>query len=185
MAVAPAAPFSIPRTLADFASRLASMSAAEKERVLSAPILVLHSPPALAADDEYDLEPINTALTRKPALGGSAITSPLVIPLLPRVIGATSQRLALGRSTICDVRLPFAEVSKVHAYAHDVTGEGCSIEDAGSTNGTEVDGRSLSPGQRKTVGNGTRIVLGGIQAEFRSARVFRDEIASKMSSPQG
>src|SRR5690349_6891480 len=59
----------------------------------------------------------------------------IVIPLQAGP-SSLAGRISLGRSSICDVALPFPTLSKVHAYLTEAAGNVWRLEDAGSLNGT-------------------------------------------------
>ena len=69
-------------------------------------------------------------------VGGPA--AGLMVPLEPR-------RLTIGRASDSDVVLPDSDVSRRHAVL-DVAPTRITLSDLGSTNGTKVDGRTVSSG---------------------------------------
>jgi hypothetical protein len=83
-----------------------------------------------------------------------------------REVPVTGERVVIGRSRECDIRLQDANVSRRHA---EVVREGDRywIVDLGSTNGTEVDGRRVV---RAELADGTRITLGGTEIRFGRTR---------------
>ena len=74
------------------------------------------------------------------------------------------QRVVIGRSTDCDIRLADPNVSRRHA---ELRQEGASywIVDLDSTNGTEVNGRRL---RRAKLEHGDRITLGSTELVFEA-----------------
>jgi hypothetical protein len=162
-------------TIGQFVALAKDLPSAERERVSGAPVLLI-SPIASSDQDEE----VHTLITmKKPDVGGSSPDMDrLVVPLVPGALNATPDRLTVGRSSVCDVVLGFAEVSKVHAYVYRVRGDTCDIEDAGSTNGTTLEGKPLEPNVRTPIRDGARVSLGGLIAEFRSPKSFQDEFLS-------
>jgi len=75
-------------------------------------------------------------------------------------------RLVFGRGDECDVRIRHDSVSRKHAVVH---GKGpWSIEDLGSSNGTIVGGKKLTPGEACVLEPGVVVSLG-------AARLLLDE----------
>ncbi|MCA9650962.1 MAG: FHA domain-containing protein [Myxococcales bacterium] len=68
-------------------------------------------------------------------------------------------RTLIGRSSACQLRLPGAKVSGLHA---ELTWDGSRwlIHDLGSRNGTSLDGTPLPPQERRRLVPGSRIELG-------------------------
>lgn len=72
----------------------------------------------------------------------------------------------VGRGTECGVRLPSARVSRVHARVH-ADARGVAVEDAGSKNGTWVNGeRQQGP---TILSEGDEVAFGTYQVVFQSA----------------
>lgn len=101
-------------------------------------------------------------------------------PLLPTIVvkvsaGKLSQnplKLTVGRSSSCDVVIPFSALSKVHAAITIIPNVSTLIEDVGSTNGTNVEGTRLAKGARATLVDGTRVRFGDVHATYYSSRAF-------------
>jgi len=73
----------------------------------------------------------------------------------PRVV-------TIGRSSDCDVRIDDANVSRRHAEVRRI-GDGYSLVDLGSTNGTEVNGKRID---RQQLRDGDRITMGSTEIVF-------------------
>ncbi len=153
-----------------------SAQLAEREQLVNAPVLLVT--PSERAPDWDDAVHTTVGVSLAATAPQIAQDSRLVVPLMPGALNATPDRLTLGRSSVCDVVLPFSDVSKVHAYLHRLQGDGCEIEDAGSTNGTVVQGRALPAGARVRLKDGFKLAFGGLVAEFRSAPSFHKEFLS-------
>ena len=79
-----------------------------------------------------------------------------------REVPVTGDRVLLGRSRECDIRLADANVSRRHAEVHRED-ESFWIVDLGSTNGTELNGRRV---ERARLADGDRITLGSTDVRF-------------------
>ena len=81
-----------------------------------------------------------------------------------RVVPISSDRVVIGRSRECDVRVDDGNVSRRHAEISRDGGDGWAVVDLGSTNGTEVNGRRIT--KRTPLGDGDRIAIGGTELVF-------------------
>ncbi len=80
-----------------------------------------------------------------------------------RDLPLSNAKTVIGRKPECDLRIPTRDVSRVHCEITLQEGE-VTVKDAGSSNGTYVNGRRvdeavLGPGDRLTVGPITFIVV--------------------------
>lgn len=91
----------------------------------------------------------------------------VVIRLLPKVGVRT---VTLGRTSTNDVVVHDSTISKVHAFLHkDLKGEGWSISDAGSHNGTFVEGVRVAArgdGDPIALQTGKQVRLGSVSLTF-------------------
>lgn len=73
----------------------------------------------------------------------------IVFPIVKKVPGGVLEdRVSVGRNKTADIQLPYRKISKFHAYFTSASGgKKYFLTDAGSTNGTFVNGRKLSPGR--------------------------------------
>jgi FHA domain-containing protein len=78
----------------------------------------------------------------------------------------TRDRAAIGRGPGSDVCLPVPEVSRVHSYVVR-TREGFAVEDAGSQNGTAVNGARISA--RHQLHDGDIITVGAVELRVELA----------------
>ncbi len=84
--------------------------------------------------------------------------------------GALGDRVSVGRAMNKDIVLRHASISKLHAY-FESTGPGAwSVTDAGSKNGTSVEGTRLAPRESRGVANGDQVTFGSIDTLFLHAR---------------
>lgn len=143
---------------------------AQLEQAFDVPVL-------LVVSDETELDGA-TAVTSpaSAAKSGEERKGPVtyVVPLQPRYkekhpSGADS-KLSFGRSTVCDVVLPFSPISKHHGFfAH--AGSVWSVEDVGSTNGTVVNGHKAGA-SGLLLTDGCSLQMGAVVARFLSAKAF-------------
>ncbi len=80
------------------------------------------------------------------------------------------ERISVGRAPNCDIsiRLPF--ISKLHAhFVPDEDDETIELVDQRAANGTSVNHKQLSPGERVTLAVGDRIWLGTLEVELADA----------------
>jgi hypothetical protein len=94
---------------------------------------------------------------------------------------AFPNRLGVGRADSCDIQLRFRFVSKLHARFHLEDGLPTSLEDAGSANGTFVNGQRLSPGQPFKVRSGDRIGFGSLTLELLSPAACQTSLRARHS----
>lgn len=94
--------------------------------------------------------------------GGATEGSAVVFPLKSR-IGAAE--LSLGRGAEADVPLPFPKISKIHARLRP-GGGAYSLCDAGSRNGTQINGATLKQGEWRTLPNEALVQLSEYQFLF-------------------
>lgn len=119
-------------------------------------------------DDEVD-KTSNFATISMPAAQLEAKgRSPYAVASLSKRPGANPFGLmvTIGRAQNNDVVLNHGSVSKFHAYLRRI-GESWLLSDAGSTNGTGVDGVPLARERSVPLKSGAKILLGGeVQLEL-------------------
>ncbi len=87
-----------------------------------------------------------------------------IAPLVKRAdSNSFTMMITLGRTDNNDVTLKHTMISKFHAYFRQLGGS-WTLSDAGSLNGTTIDGRRLPPERALPVRSGNRIVVGGAVA---------------------
>jgi pSer/pThr/pTyr-binding forkhead associated (FHA) protein len=85
-----------------------------------------------------------------------------------RAVPLTGDRVVIGRSRECDIRLDDGNVSRRHV---ELVREGPSewvLVELGSTNGTEVNGRKVQ--RRTALDDGDRITIGSTELVFGRSR---------------
>lgn len=80
------------------------------------------------------------------------------------------QWLVIGREADADLRVPHPEVSRRHAALFR-SPHGDRLEDLGSTNGTWIDERMLTPGLPVALVEGDRVRLGNLELHYSEGRL--------------
>lgn len=91
-----------------------------------------------------------------------------------------SPRLSLGRAAQCDVILPFAAVSKLHGHFLASAAGAWSFEDAGSQNGTAIDGVRLDAGHPAPLRNRALLRFGDVTARFLEPAAFCEDLRRRL-----
>jgi len=86
--------------------------------------------------------------------------------------------LGFGRALGADIRLPFPKVSARHARILREAG-GYRVEDLGSSNGTRLDGRQLTPHAPETMAVGDALEIGGVEIRFVGQNAGTEAIAAE------
>lgn len=88
-----------------------------------------------------------------------------------RAGGAFQDRVGVGRAPNVDVSIALPRLSKYHAYfvLPEEPGGEITIADAGSKNGTWVDGKKVEPKEAVTVTDGCTVRLGPYYLTFHTA----------------
>ncbi len=89
-------------------------------------------------------------------------------------------RVSLGRARNNDIVLLDNSVSKLHAHFSD-TGQGWTLCDAGSRNGTRVNDEPAASGQPHDVRSNDMLVFGRIETTFLDAGGLFDFLSRHMS----
>jgi hypothetical protein len=85
--------------------------------------------------------------------------------------------ITLGRESKQDVVIPDMSVSRFHAFAKPSPDGALLLQDAGSTNGTTVNGQSVlaaGSGPPRRLAPGDNVRLGHVELTFTDARALRD-----------
>jgi diguanylate cyclase (GGDEF)-like protein len=78
------------------------------------------------------------------------------------------QELAVGRGSDCGICVPLKDVSRRHFHVVSRSGE-LRLRDGGSTNGTQLNGVDLLPGQEAPLRCGDLVKAGGVIFKFLSS----------------
>ena len=111
--------------------------------------------------------------------GRTASLAVVVFPLRPKD-AAKGNMVTLGREARQDVVIPDLSVSRFHAFAKPGPDGALLLQDAGSTNGTTVNGESVltaAGGPPKRLKPGDNVRLGHVELTYTDARALRDYAA--------
>jgi len=98
-----------------------------------------------------------------------------IIPLRKLEDGIFQDKIGVGRTRNNDIVIPYARVSKFHAYfTWNEDRSEFYLTDPGSTNGTFLNGVRLSPNGAKAVPNRTIVSFGRFHFRFQTARGLYD-----------
>lgn len=90
-----------------------------------------------------------------------------IVRVAKRQGGAFQDRIGVGRARNVDVPLQLAKMSKYHAFfSKSDDGRSYSVTDAGSTNGTFLDGKRLPEKQAVSLADGQEIAFGPYRFTF-------------------
>jgi hypothetical protein len=84
--------------------------------------------------------------------------------------GPLGDRVLIGRAMNKDIVLRNPSISKFHAYFETTETGDWSVTDAGSKNGTSLNGKRLTQREPMNVANGDRVTFGSIETLFLDAR---------------
>ena len=123
-------------------------------------------PPASATLMLGDAPPLPTAsLASHPQVASTkASGEALALGLLPAVSG----NFTVGRGTECDAPINDGTLSQLHLVLMRGANGDWTVRDAGSKNGSWLDGRKLDAGQPQPLRDGTRIVAAQVAFTFYS-----------------
>ncbi len=158
-------------TLTDWVSRLERCPPGELP-ALEVPVLVAGVP--ATEDFEAPTQVAGTAhsIFRVPRSADQCV----IIPLVRKTLVGSQSGLSLGRAPICDVVVPFAPVSKVHATVKYEQGQ-WMIADVGSTNGTRVGIDSLMRNVWQVLTDGDVVNFGALCTRFWLPSSFIQSLA--------
>lgn len=147
------------------------LSPAEFDAAFNCPVLMILPTSDTVVTERLEItNPSQFAVANKPAQPPEFVT--LVFPVRPGAKNTDPKRLSIGRDETSDVTIPLGTISKAHAWLTQ-SGEGWSVEDAGSTNGTWVDGRRVRDRSTTPLKDGCELRLGENLATFWLAESFR------------
>ncbi len=167
---APAAAQTTVRDLVAYAHR---HSAATLETRLAP--LVLVGPPA-NTDPDWAFRTASLNLVRETINGQELVfdASFVVHPLKKMRAGPFASTVLIGRSGSNDVCILHGSVSKLHARVTLGADGTCLLSDAGSSNGTLVQGKALAAREERALTPGMLVVIGACHFTVVDARRFHE-----------
>ncbi|MCI0342713.1 MAG: FHA domain-containing protein [Planctomycetales bacterium] len=160
--------------LAKFVARLQGLSLEDLQARLPDPVLLLEGAgPAPESGEVFLTRDGKPTRSREeeaaagtgaapPAPGGEAPAAGAVLRLVKVVKTVFPSRITVGRAGDSDILLNRSSVSKQHAFFTKDSETGSYwLTDAGSRNGTRVNGNPVGPGQRVALSDGDRVNFGG------------------------
>lgn len=99
-----------------------------------------------------------------------------VIPVHKREGGAFPDRIGVGRAPNVDVRIVLSQISKYHAYFSKLPNGRWALTDAGSRNGSCVQGERLGERLPKELDDNVEITFGPYRFTFHTAEGFADVV---------
>jgi len=91
-----------------------------------------------------------------------------VLPVVRTASNPFSDKIAIGRTRNCDVRIDHPSISRLHALLQRASDGGWSVVDAGSSNGTRLNGQQVEKGRPQRVNFGDIIAFGSVATQFVS-----------------
>jgi hypothetical protein len=168
------------KTLAEYRQLLKTLGARTFAETHRAPVLVF-APSAIVLEPEsgpreaeahwYSTERVRRTTAPPPPSPASPGEELTVYAIEKRPGGVFQEQISIGRTRNNDIHLPYADISKYHAYFVPTQG-GYALADAGSKNGTFVDERRLVPRTPEAVEDETVIRFGPYSVRYLSTDGF-------------
>lgn len=169
----------------DFGEELRRLGATAFERHHDTPVLVVRGRAGQLADGTQSDGGAGTQVSTPGNL------DPRDLVLLERVFPiakgrgrADGEAVTLGRTIVNDIVIADASVSKRHCTFEVGPGR-VHVKDAGSRNGTQVDGMRLETGNPTPLRDGVLIVIGRFAVTFHTATGFIDFLEKKEATERG
>lgn len=128
----------------------------------------------LEDDGAFRTQQVTASAARNPLLPIPKLTA--VVPITKRMADAFQAFIWVGRESRCDVALPFNSVSKLQAQFVKRPNGDYELMDAGSTNGTYVDGTKLVKNKPVALRDSMQLRFGKLDTRFRTAQGFYEEL---------
>ncbi|MBK7863138.1 MAG: FHA domain-containing protein [Archangiaceae bacterium] len=147
------------------------------ERKFTQPVLLVVAP----AEDWAE-----TTAVRLPS-ASSSDAEPISVTMMPTLVLPVSKRhpgstdVTFGRSTVCDVVLPFAAISKAHGFFRMEVEGRWLVGDLGSKNGTFVDGHKVTASTSHPMRDGATLRFGDVTAKFLSPVSFVADLKRRLT----
>ncbi len=157
--------------MSELLTTLASRYLRDREafaRAWNHPVLLFQPDPATAAAAAADPEEVRYRLQTASGVGVPTIagTEPVVFPVRKTRENAFPRGVTLGRTRNNDVVLEDTSVSRFHAWIAQAPDGTWQLTDAGSRNGSSLDGESLQPKRAVPLHDGAQLVVGSVRLTF-------------------
>jgi len=160
---------------------------ADRKRLGDDGFRAAHGYPVLLRRDRLDVDEsaeFHTSFMRREAIGGGAgdpkrsLAPGTIYPITKREGGAFADRIGVGRARNADVSIQLPKISKYHAYfTWDDEGR-WFLSDAGSKNGTRVDGDELEARTPVELRDTAEVTLGPYVFHYYSADALAHLVAA-------
>jgi pSer/pThr/pTyr-binding forkhead associated (FHA) protein len=134
------------------------------------PVLVMGMDAMQAAEDDFQTGAM--VLGNVPQLTARTI----VIPVVKRLKDNFPRFIWIGREPVCDVWLPVQGISKLHAQFTRPNESSCQLIDAGSKNGTFVNGKRLERNVPAALANLDLLQFGPLEVTFYTPEGFWEKV---------
>lgn len=160
-------------------NRMRDSALAAEDRLGDRAVLV-YEPPELEEDEntltEYRYRTVS-GVTPGTFGGGE----PMVFLLTKTRDNAFVRRITIGRTSNNDLPVEDGSVSRFHAWFQRDNEDGpWAVVDAGSKNGTKVNGRPLEKKKPFVLGNGMKIRIGHVDLAFYDAKGFLKMLRARL-----
>jgi pSer/pThr/pTyr-binding forkhead associated (FHA) protein len=91
-----------------------------------------------------------------------------VLPVVRAAGNPFSDKIAIGRTRNCDIRIEHPSISRLHALLQRASDGGWSLVDAGSSNGTRLNGQSVEKNRPQRIKFGDILAFGSVATQFVS-----------------
>jgi pSer/pThr/pTyr-binding forkhead associated (FHA) protein len=163
------------RPLASYARELILEGAKALEGI-DCPVLLWESGDRMADIESESIATVSEGEQLTPRPG-----NPIVLLLKAEATQSRLSGVSIGRSESNDVVIENASVSRFHALFHrDARTNSWQLTDAGSRNGTHMDGQRLVGEQTVTLRDGCLIKLGDAQLRFLLPHSFAQFVDRKL-----
>lgn len=125
----------------------------------------------LRSPDGPSMTEVNLAGDEQPGEYTAGLS--LVVYPVKRSERSVGHLVTFGRTANNDVAIPDISVSRFHAFAKQIDGGRFALQDAGSTNGTMVNGSSVPPqgaGEAVPLKSGDSVRIGQMELTFLEVR---------------
>ncbi len=156
------------------------------------PALILERPPEAEADDggwaSFNTNTFNVkaggaiaSMTDAELDAAARIEGLRLLALVKAAHNPWRGRISIGRARSNDLALPSAAVSKLHAHFTVDEDGSVRVTDAGSHNGTMLNGKRLVSGEPVLLTPGDRLELGNVKAVFHTPQSLCDFLAAQLT----